>query len=65
MARLWSFFPKSHGKARVDDRPVLSGIVLANRNRLRWRDAPKGYGRHKTLQLGDVARIGAHALHLR
>ncbi|MFT9148382.1 MAG: IS5/IS1182 family transposase, partial [Acetobacter sp.] len=23
MDRLWSFFPKSHGKPRVDDRRVL------------------------------------------
>ncbi len=26
MARLEPFFPKSHGKPRVDDRRVLSGI---------------------------------------
>ena len=34
-------FPKSHGKPRVDDRRVLSGIVFVNRNGLRWRDAPR------------------------
>jgi transposase len=28
MARLQPFFPKSHGKPRVDDRRVLSGIIL-------------------------------------
>jgi len=28
MARLQPFFPKSHGKPRVDDRRVLSGIVV-------------------------------------
>ena len=49
MARLEPFFPKSHGKPRVDDRRVLSGIILINRNGLRWRDAPKEYGPHKTL----------------
>ena len=49
MARLEPFFPKSHGKPRVDDRRVLSGIVFINRNGLRWRDAPKEYGPHKTL----------------
>ena len=49
MARLRPFFPKSHGKPRVDDRRVLSGIVFVNRNGLRWRDAPKDYGPHKTL----------------
>ncbi len=27
MARLEPFFPKSHGKPRVDDRRVLSGII--------------------------------------
>ena len=40
---------KSHGKARVDDRRVLSGIIFINRNGLRWCDAPKEYGPHKTL----------------
>ncbi|CUH89064.1 Transposase [Phaeobacter sp. CECT 5382] len=49
MARLEPFFPKSHGKPRVDDRRVLSGVILINRNGLRWRDAPKEYGLHKTL----------------
>ena len=49
MARLEPYFPKSHGKPRVDDRRVLSGIIFVNRNGLRWRDAPKDYGPHKTL----------------
>ena len=49
MARLEPFFPKSHGKPRVDDRRVLSGIIFINRNGLRWRDAPAAYGPHKTL----------------
>ena len=49
MARLAPFFPKPHGKPRVDDRRVLSGIIFINRNGLRWRDAPKEYGPHKTL----------------
>ncbi len=48
MARLQPFFLKSHGKPRVDDRRVLSGIVFVNRNGLRWCDAPKDYGPHKT-----------------
>jgi transposase len=39
----------SHGVARVDDRRVISGIVFVIRNGLRWRDAPKDYGPHKTL----------------
>jgi len=49
MAKLEPFFPKSHGKPRVDDRRVLSGIIFVNRNGLRWRDAPAEYGPHKTL----------------
>ncbi len=27
----------------------MSGIIFVNRNGLRWRDAPKDYGPHKTL----------------
>jgi transposase len=49
MARLQAFFPKSHGRPRVDDRRVLSGIIFINRNGLRWRDAPREYGPAKTL----------------
>ncbi|MDZ7894502.1 MAG: IS5 family transposase [Sphingobium sp.] len=49
MARLEPYFPKSHGKPRADDRRVLSGIIFVNRDGLRWRDAPKDYGPHKTL----------------
>ena len=49
MARLRPFFPKSHGKPRVDDRRVLSGIIFINRNDLRRPDAPKEYGPAKTL----------------
>ena len=43
MARLQPYFPKSHGRKRVDDRRVLSGIIFVNRNGLRWRDAPREY----------------------
>ena len=49
IARLAPYFPKSHGRPRVDDRRVLSGIIFVNRNGLRWRDAPKDYGPYKTL----------------
>lgn len=49
MARLEPYFPRSHGRLWVDDRRVLSGIIFVNRNGLRWRDAPKDYGPHKTL----------------
>ncbi|WP_419318639.1 IS5 family transposase [Caulobacter sp. ErkDOM-E] len=47
--RLRPHFPKSHGRPRVDDRRVLSGIIFVNRNGLRWHDAPAAYGPHKTL----------------
>ncbi|WP_367646535.1 transposase [Ruegeria arenilitoris] len=50
MARLEPFSPKSHGKPRVDDRRVLSGIIFINRNRLRWRDAPSAYRPQKDAQ---------------
>ena len=49
MARLQPYFPRSHGRPRVDDRRVLSGIIFVNRNGLRWRDAPREYGPAKTL----------------
>lgn len=41
MERLKPFFPKSHGKPRVDDRRVISGIIFINRNGLRWCDPPR------------------------
>ena len=47
--RLRPFFPKSHGKPRVNDHRVLSGIVFVDRNGLRWRDARKDYAPRKTL----------------
>ena len=49
MRRIAAFFPLSHGVARVDDRRVISGIVFVIKNGLRWRDAPQGYGPHKTI----------------
>jgi len=47
--RIAPYFPLSHGVPRVDDRRVVSGILHVIRNGLRWRDAPAGYGPHKTL----------------
>jgi transposase len=41
MARLSRFFPKSHGKPRVDDRRVLSGIIFINRRGLGQCEALK------------------------
>ena len=49
MRRIAPYFPLSHGIARVDDRKIISGIVFVIRNGLRWRDAPKDYGPHKTI----------------
>jgi len=65
MERLRPFFPKSRGRARVDDRRVLSGIIFINRNGLRWCNAPAEYGSPKTLynrwkrwsDMGVFARI--------
>jgi transposase len=49
MVRISPHFPRSHGKPRVDDRRVISGIIYVIRNGLRWKDAPREYGPHKTL----------------
>jgi putative transposase len=67
MARIEPFFPVSRGLRRVDDRRVISGIVYVIRHGLQWKDAPRGYGPHKTLynrfvrwsRLGVFARIFA------
>jgi transposase len=49
MRRIGPYFPLSHGVPRVDDRRVISGIIFVIRNGLRWRDAPKEYGPHRTI----------------
>ena len=49
MRRIKPYFPLSHGVARVDDRRIVSGIIFVVKNGLRWRDAPKAYGPHKTI----------------
>ena len=49
MRRIAPLFPRSHGIPRVDDRRVISGIVFVIKNGLRWRDAPRDYGPHKTI----------------
>src|ERR1700691_3278049 len=49
MRRIERYFPLSHGIARVDDRRIVSAIVFVIKNGLRWRDAPPGYGPHKTI----------------
>jgi len=47
--RIKRYFPRPHGVERVDDLRVVSGIIYVIKNGLRWRDAPEGYGPHKTL----------------
>ena len=49
MSKIKPFFPRSHGVPRVDDRRVVCGIVYVLKHGLRWRDAPREYGPHKTL----------------
>ena len=49
MARISPHFPLARGVPRVDDRRVVSGIIYVIRNGLQWKDAPRGYGPHKTL----------------
>jgi putative transposase len=61
--RIEPHFPLSHGIPRVDDRRILSGILFVIRNGLRWRDAPAGYGPHKTIYNRFVrwSRLGVRA----
>ncbi len=49
LKRIQPYFPLSHGMPRTDDLRVVSGIVFVIKSGLRWRDAPKDYGPHKTL----------------
>ena len=49
MARIAPFFPLAHGVPRVDDTRVVSGIIYVIKHGLQWKDAPQGYGPHKTL----------------
>ena len=60
MRRIEPFFPRSRGLARVDDRRVISGIIYVIRHGLQWKDAPGGYGPHKTLYNRSVrwSRLG-------
>ena len=59
MRRIEPYFPLSHGMPRVDDRRVISGIIFVIRNGLRWRDAPKDYGPHKTIYNASSAGAGS------
>ena len=49
-ARLEPLLPDdTRGKARVDDRRVISGIIHVLKSGSRWADAPDVYGPRKTL----------------
>lgn len=49
-SRLEPYLPTdTRGKARVDDRRVISGIVHVLKSGCRWVDAPEAYGPRKTL----------------
>jgi len=49
-ARLEPHLPSdTRGKARVDDRRVISGIVHVLKSGCRWVDVPPAYGPRKTL----------------
>jgi transposase len=49
-ARIEPHLPRdTRGKARVDDRRVISGIVHVLKSGGRWIDAPADYGPRKTL----------------
>jgi transposase len=47
--RIEPFFPLSHGILQVDNRRIILGIVYVIKHGLMWRDAPRGYGPHKTI----------------
>jgi transposase len=49
-ARLSPHLPTdTHGKPRVDDQRVISGIIHVLKSGSRWVDAPAAYGPRKTL----------------
>lgn len=49
MVHIEPYYPLSHGVPRVDDRKVISGVDFVIMNGVRWRDAPKDYGPHKSI----------------
>ena len=60
------FDPSSLGSgsfARVDDRRVISGTIYVIRHGLQWKDAPRGYGPHRTLSDRVIrrSRLGVFA----
>ena len=61
MARLEPYFPKSHGKPRVDDRRVLSGIILSTATACAggMRRQPTGLTRRSTIAGSGGARLAS------
>jgi putative transposase len=61
MRNIEPYFPLSHGVPRVDDRRIISGIIFVVQGGLRWRDAPREYGPHKTIynRFIGLSRVGA------
>jgi hypothetical protein len=61
MDRLRPYFPKSRGRARVDDRRVLSGIIFINRNGVNDGSGrgpeETSSGRFKTLTGGAPSKV--------
>ena len=49
MRRIKPFILLSHEIVMVDDRRVISGIISVIRNDPHLREAPSGYGPHKTI----------------
>jgi putative transposase len=49
MRRIEPYSSLSHGIPRVDDKRVPNGTIFVIRNALRWRDAPRDHGPHKTI----------------
>jgi putative transposase len=49
LRRIEPYFPLPHSMLWDDDQRVVSGIMFVIRNDLRWRDAPREYGPHKTI----------------
>ena len=53
MRRIERYFPHWRG-IWVNDRRIVSAIVFVIKNGLRWRDAPREYGPHKTIYNGLI-----------
>lgn len=50
MQTVSEWFPRSHGKPRLDDRAILSGIVMVLRENLMWQQAPAAFGGEMALR---------------